>query len=56
MPVHAVIRDIEFSTHKPFGKGRIPFQNSFPRLNPVQFLGGFCPKSLEILIRFGINR
>jgi hypothetical protein len=51
MPIQAVVRGIDLAADKPPSPWRIPFQNFFPWLEPLQLLGGFRPKRLGILAR-----
>ena len=48
MAVKAVVAQVHFSAHKPFGRGKIPLQHLVPRLEPMKFFGDPGPESLRV--------
>src|SRR5579864_4943186 len=49
--VEAVVGEIDFAADKPFRPRAIPFENFFPRLEPVQFTSDLRPEFVGILDR-----
>src|SRR5437868_6813725 len=56
MPIKAVLRDVQFSAHKPLSERFLPLKGAFPFLPPSeQFRRLFAPELFRVLNRFTVQ-
>src|SRR5271170_1519611 len=55
MAVEAVVGDVELTAYEPFGVGRVPVQDFFGRLEPVEEFGLFAPEGFGIGCGGGVH-
>ena len=49
--IEAIVGRVELAADEPLCPRRVPLQNFFPRLEPMQLFGGFGPEGLRIFAR-----
>ena len=56
VPVHAVVSDVQLSTHKPLRPRDLPFEHLVPALEPVEVLSLLGPEGFEVRARPVVDR